>query len=85
MRNSADSFQRIGYRHLFGRPALEKNRDECATRRERVERKSIAMLNEGERAYLETRDVLDAYPGRTSDVLEAVADHERAAARGADR
>ena len=84
MQKLDDSFQKIGYCHLFGRPALGKQ-SKCATRRERVERKSIAMLNEGERAYLETRDVLDAYPGRTSDVLEAVADHERAAARRAGR
>jgi len=76
MRNSADSFPKIGYRHLFGRPALEKQ-GECATRRERIERKAIATLTEGERAYLEACELVEAYPGQLSEIIAGISDTER--------
>ena len=60
-----------GYNDLFGRPALK-----------RLERASLAMLDDKDKAYLEVRDLLGAYPGATSDVPEAIADHERAGRAG---
>ena len=74
-----------GYNDLFGPPALRPRSGVTRRRRERLERASLAMLDGRDKAYLEVRDVLDAFPEATSDVLEAIADHERAAARGADR
>ena len=76
MRNEEHSFQPRpqSYDDFFGRPALN--------RRKRLERASLAMLDGRDVAYLEVRDVLDAYPEATSDVLEAIADHERAGRAG---
>jgi len=59
------------YNDLFDRPALK-----------RLERASLAMLDGRDKAYLGVRDVLDAFPHATSDVLEAIADHERAGRAG---
>jgi len=70
------------YEDLFGPPALGHRSGVTASRRKRLERASLAMLDGRDKAYLEVRDVLDAYPEATSDVLEAIADHERAGRAG---
>ena len=83
MRNQQRSFHPPpqSYSDLFGPPALGHRSGVTASRRECLERTSLAMLDGRDKAYMEVRDVLDAYPGATSDVLEAIADHER---RGAE-
>ena len=52
--------------HLFKRPAL--------TRRDILDRRSVAHLSDADRAYLEAYDVLSAFPGCLEAIYAGLAD-----------